>query len=134
MPLVKRTSEEIADPEIRTVAGKALKTLQRIEKDAAEITAVRSTSPEWVGEQLNAAGAKDVPETPSRFVRALAMRLIDQRSFDETEWVHELATPYLTPFMGDAEAASAGQKLVEACKKEVRPCALMTSAQFAGAW
>lgn len=40
MPLVKRVSEEVADPEVRNVAGKALKTLQRIEKDAAEISKV----------------------------------------------------------------------------------------------
>ena len=125
MPLVKRTSEEIADPEIRTVAGKALKTLQRIEKDAAEITAVRSTSPEWVGEQLVAAGAKDVPDTPAAFVRALAMKLIDQRSFEEGEWTSEVAAPYLAPFLGDAEATSAGQKLVEACKREVRLCCVL---------
>jgi elongation factor 3 len=38
MPLVKRVSEEVSDPEVRTVAGKAVKTLQHIEKDAAEIS------------------------------------------------------------------------------------------------
>lgn len=43
MPLVKRVSEEVADPEIRNVASKALKTLQRIEKDAAEISKVCCT-------------------------------------------------------------------------------------------
>jgi elongation factor 3 len=45
MPLVKRVSEEVADPEIRNVAGKALKTLQHIEKEAAEISKARLPLP-----------------------------------------------------------------------------------------
>ena len=45
MPLVKRVSEEVSDPEVRNVAGKAVKTLQHIEKEAAEISkACTSTS------------------------------------------------------------------------------------------
>ena len=110
--------------QVRTVAGKALKTLQRIEKDAEEITKVRSTSPEWVAEQLANAGAKEVPSTPNNFVIALAMTLIDVRSFEKEEWVNEVAAPYLTPFLGEAEAKKCGEAFVEACRKEVRAHAL----------
>lgn len=48
MPLVKRVSEEVADPEVRNVASKALKTLQRIEKDAAEISKVCGVYRHWL--------------------------------------------------------------------------------------
>lgn len=119
MPLVKRVSEEVADPEIRTVAGKALKTLQRIEKDAEEITKVRSTSPEWVAEQLKAAGAAKVPSVSLAFIQALAMTLIDNRSFDDEEWVAHVTAPYLKPFLTEAEAEKVGKSFVEACRKEV---------------
>jgi Four helical bundle domain len=122
MPLAKRVSEEVADPEVRTVAGKALKTLQRIETDAAEIAKVRSTSPKWVAEQLRAAGAgaDKVPGTPADFVKALAMTLIDCRSFDKEEWVDSVTAPYVAPFLGEAEAKKVGDAFVEACRREVR--------------
>jgi elongation factor 3 len=120
MPLVKRVSEEVADPEIRTVAGKALKTLQRIEKDAEEITKIRSTSPEWVAAQLQAAGATKVSPVSLAFIQTLAMTLIDNRSFDDDEWVAQVTAPYLKPFLAESEAEKVGKAFVEACRKEVR--------------
>ena len=121
MPLVKRVSEEVADPEIRAVAGRALKTLQRIESDAAEITAVRKTSSDWVQEQLVAAGVpKDSPAVPTAYVRACALNLIDSRSFDTAEWSEGLTKPYLGAVLGESEAVTAGKAFAEACKKEVR--------------
>jgi elongation factor 3 len=120
MPLVKRVSEEVADPEIRNVAGKALKTLERIEKDAEEIGKVRTTSPEWVSQQLAAAGAKEIPPTVSKFIEVLAMNLIDSRSFQEEEWVGAVTVPYLKPSMTEAEAETVAKAFVNACRKEVR--------------
>ena len=121
MPLVKRVSEEVADPEIRTVAGKALKTLQRIEKDAEEITKVRSTSPEWVAKQLKEAGADKATAEACDFITVLAMTLIDSRSFEDDEWVTGVTGPYLAASMPEADATKVGKAFVEACRKEVRP-------------
>jgi elongation factor 3 len=144
MPLVKRVSEEVADPEIRTVASKALKTLQRIEKDAEEITQVRTTSPQWVSEQLAAAGAKDAAPTAIKFIEVLAMNLIDSRSFNDEEWIGSVTVPYLKPSMGDGDAESAAKAFVNACRKEVWPsplfialfffhcCCYLSSVQFEG--
>lgn len=118
MPLVKRVSEEVADPEVRNVASKALKTLQRIEKDAAEISKVRSTSPDWVATQLKEAGGQKAPAAVQAFIVNLAMALIDDRSFEDDEWVNTLTVPYLSAHMPEGDAKKAGQAFVEACRKE----------------
>lgn len=69
MPLVKRVSEEVSDPEVRNVAGKAVKTLQHIEKEAAEISKA-CTSPSCV--LLSSTVSQDASEL---FLRAHAHQL-----------------------------------------------------------
>lgn len=81
---------------------------------------VRSTSPEWVAGQLKEAGGEKAPATVQSFIVGLAMALIDNRSFDDDEWVNTLTVPYLAAHMPEADAKKAGQAFAEACRKEVR--------------
>lgn len=88
-------------------------------KDPVPVVQVRSTSPEWVATQLKEAGGGKAPAGVQAFIVNLAMSLIDNRSFDDGEWVNTLTVPYLSAHMPEADAKKAGQAFVEACRKEV---------------
>lgn len=115
LPLCQRVSEEVSNPEVRQIATRALNTLQRIEQDAKEIAEVRSTSREWVHTQLADAGVKIESKAVTEHIVDLAMALIDVRSFEEEEWVRDVTTPFLKPFMSDSENEKAGKSFVERC-------------------
>lgn len=80
---------------------------------------VRSTSPEWVANQFKEASGGKAPATVAAFIQVMAMALIDNRTFEDEEWVGSLMVPYLTPHMGEPDSKSAGQAFVESCRREV---------------
>lgn len=69
--------------------------------------------------QLKEAGGEKAPAGVQAFIVNLAMALIDNRSFDDDEWVNTLTVPYLSAHMPEGDAKKAGQAFVEACRKEV---------------
>jgi hypothetical protein len=91
---------------------------------------IRSTSPDWVDNQFKEASGGKAPETVAKFISTMAMALIDNRSFNNEEWVVSLMMPYLTPHMGEPDAKAAGQAFVDSCRKEVRSLQLPHPAQL----
>lgn len=83
--------------------------------------------------QLKEAGGDKAPATVQAFIVNLAMALIDDRSFEDDEWVNTLTVPYLSAHMPEGDAKKAGQAFVEACRKEVCSFAV-TPACTRGTW
>jgi len=70
---------------------------------------VRSTSPEWVREQMSTAGIVLPDDAVTAYLTGMAMALIDVRSYEAEEWVNELTVPYLVAHMTPETANAAGK-------------------------
>eukprot|EP01025_Chloroclados_australasicus_P028802 TRINITY_DN2853_c0_g1_i1.p1 TRINITY_DN2853_c0_g1~~TRINITY_DN2853_c0_g1_i1.p1 ORF type:complete len:1105 (+),score=183.25 TRINITY_DN2853_c0_g1_i1:273-3317(+) len=108
MPLVKRASEEVANPECRSVAARALKILQQIE-DAVKQRFMPER--EFIDKKLGETAGLD-DEVAQEFIVDLAVNLILARKFKEDAWKNIVA------FGQVANLDSASAQFLEECRKE----------------
>ena len=86
MPALEKAKEDIADPEARTVCGKAFEQLQSIEERLATHVSVRA-KPEEVTKAATAAG---VAKDKLAYVITLASSLVNCKVDDDDDWADEL--------------------------------------------
>jgi elongation factor 3 len=118
-PAIERLSEEMSDPEARSVAARALKTLRNIEESAATFEASKTMEPEQVVGIINDAIKTHVVDNWSKWLaNDAAMRMtveymgvmlsgmIAGMLFEEDTWKFQAMCPYLAPFMSESEAVA----------------------------
>jgi elongation factor 3 len=124
-PGVETVVREMSNPEARSVAEKALKTLIRVAEDAGtDKTRIRCDVPELLAELKTvvaaaapAAATLDVDgEAVALYVAGLCASLTDVKEFEEEEW-KKCVVPYLAPIISDAAATSVCHTFLASCKK-----------------
>merc|ERR1719277_1426485 len=117
-PLVKSATEKIADPEARSMAEKALKTLQK----AAEGAEVKNVTPaealaifkSALGDKASGDEAFDAVAT---HIAALAATATNMRSFDTAAWKSDVG--FLAPFESVIEDVRAKMEVASKPKEEI---------------
>ena len=126
LPLVAKAAADIPDPEARSVAERAHKTLKQIEGTAIEskqmdTEAVLKALHDSMGEAALAA-AKAMPgwTTAETHACSLCSILISNRNFEVADWEGVVAGT-LAGFLEGHGAKKIAENLREACFKETRP-------------
>ena len=124
LPGLEKLAAEVADPECRTVCGKAQVTLLHAAggKEAAEVKradegAVLSLLKEAV------AGKTEVDEACGlslEYVASLCTFLSDRKVFNFEEWHANAVGPYLAPFVAPDVAEAAARALLARCIQDTR--------------
>jgi len=117
-PLVKAATEKIADPEARSMAEKALKTLQKA-GEGAEVKNVTpaealATLKEALGDKASGDAAFDAV---AAHVAALAATATNMRSFDADAWKSGIG--FLAPFDSVIESIRAKMEVASKPKEEI---------------
>jgi len=116
-PGVQTVLDEVADPEVRSVAQRTLATLARIVKESAAV-ARRAEHPAVLKAytELAPAGAA-VPATVFEYAAHLSLYPIDARDFEFDSWKANVM-PYLAPFLKAADADALVKAVIDRCYKE----------------
>ncbi|EKX36084.1 hypothetical protein GUITHDRAFT_155320 [Guillardia theta CCMP2712] len=130
LPAIERLSTEMSDPEARSVATRALKTLKNIKESAEAFEASKKMEPEDVLKVLEEAITANVPGTKLddktfrvslEYVACLLSGMIDGMLFEEEQWKFEGVCPYLAPFMPQADAEAVCKAAYAQCYKSCVP-------------
>jgi elongation factor 3 len=124
LPGLKNMSTETADPEARSVAERAFKTLQRVGAEGQQ-TRPEPTSAEEVLVALKEIVRDDAGVTATEeqlpvleYTSALAAHLINTRNFEPATWSSKVVQPYLGSIVGDKEA-KVSEVFLARCIKEI---------------
>jgi elongation factor 3 len=116
-PLVKAATEKIADPEARSMAEKALKTLQKsaegADTKAVSVTDALSAIKEALGDKASGADYDAV----ASHVAGLAACATNMRSFDSAAWKSDIGA--FEPFSGVIEDVRAKLEVASKPKEEI---------------
>ncbi|KAL9139152.1 elongation factor 3 [Amphidinium carterae] len=117
-PLVKSACEKIADPEARSVAEKAMKTLLKA-AEGAEIKTVSLDEAtkllkDMFGEKV---GSSDADQAVLKYVATRAAMATNMRSFDEAAWKKNVA--FGEPYTSGIEELRAKMEVASKPKEEV---------------
>ncbi|EKX35623.1 hypothetical protein GUITHDRAFT_155433 [Guillardia theta CCMP2712] len=130
MPAIKRLSDEMSDPEARTMANKALKTLQNLQEAIETEESAKSMPPDVCMAALLEVLSATVPSAPltentfTAFMEYIAVVISSMACdlyFDEFEWKFIAVCPYLAPFMPEQDAVNVFTALHARCYKEAMP-------------
>lgn len=120
LPGVETLHKEVADPECRAVAEKALATLASVSREGQEVAAKKvelSVVLSILKESL-AAYKSDIAITDTlvNYVAEVALFLIQKKWFEEEEWTAAVA-PYLVPVLGAEGGQTVTVAFAAACIK-----------------
>jgi len=130
LPGLEKVADEVADPECRQVALKAINTLKRIGGDssaaklAAALTIDLDVTLATLKETCKETFAKDHglgpdAETSLKFATAVAAYLVSVKDFSEENWLGGIA-PYLDFLSSADEAAAASKSLLAKLYQDVQ--------------
>ncbi|CAE6427059.1 unnamed protein product [Rhizoctonia solani] len=123
LPGLIKISEQVADPEARTVVNKAIATVRQVAKlsdtdDGSNLPPVKGTEPAAfaasISVQYKKSGANPVPEAANpaiQYAARLAGNLISARNFDVPAWEGALI-PYLELVTSSPEPATIARELL----------------------
>ena len=134
MPAIERLSDEMSDPEARSVATRALKTLKNIQESAETFEAAKTMEPEQVMNIINDAIKANGADNWSKFLSAdasvrmsveyvsvMLSGMIAGMLFEENDWKYQAVCPYLAPYMSEAEAVAVCKTVYQQCYKSCVP-------------
>jgi len=118
-PLVKAATEKISDPEARSMADKAYKTLQKAAGEGAASLqkADQANTLSQVMELLGGKGSGESFEAEAAHVAGLAAMACNMRSFDAATWKAEIG--YAAPFDAVIEELRAKMEVASKPKEEI---------------
>eukprot|EP00182_Erythrolobus_australicus_P003308 CAMPEP_0185831986 /NCGR_PEP_ID=MMETSP1353-20130828/1818_1 /TAXON_ID=1077150 /ORGANISM="Erythrolobus australicus, Strain CCMP3124" /LENGTH=1073 /DNA_ID=CAMNT_0028530113 /DNA_START=67 /DNA_END=3288 /DNA_ORIENTATION=+ len=119
MPALERATEEISDPEARTVCGKAVEQLDRANNGVgmAPEPPVAELEPTLKAfNEVTKAAQDEVTTTIVEFVAKQAMALIDARASEQTEW-NSVVVPYYKALTDASSAEAIAKGYLEKCAK-----------------
>jgi|APGre2960657444_1045066.scaffolds.fasta_scaffold00076_3 elongation factor 3 len=124
LPGLERLAADVADPECRTVCGKAQATLILAAggKDAAEVKladekVVLAVLQEQVAGKCT---VDDMAALTFEYVASLCTFLSDRKTFNFDEWNKNAVQPYMTPFVTPDVAEVAARALLARCIQDTR--------------
>jgi len=121
LPGVETLHKEVADPECRNVAEKALATLKRVGSEGQEVAAKKVELSTVLKCLTNSIAAKTdgavVDEAILNHVAKTGYFLIEKKWFDEEDWTNSI-TGYLAPSIGAEAALEATKAFAAACDKQ----------------
>jgi hypothetical protein len=130
MPEIQRLEKEMSDPEARTVAAKAIKTLQKIQDQIDQESATKSMSPDVVLAACLEVVSATMPSAPVtdptfnaylEYIATICSGLVNDLFFDEFEWKFVAVCPYLAPFMAEEDAVNICKNLLARCYRDAMP-------------
>lgn len=117
VPGVETVVKEVSDPECRTVAERALKTLQQVERDAQEqLEGRKAMDAEDITPILADLSKKEVDPTTLHFIASSCAQLCTARDWDVPDW-EAVVVPYLSAFTGEAAAKDVAKATLAKCEK-----------------
>lgn len=116
-PLVKAATEKIADPEARSMAEKALKTLQKSAEGADTKTITAAEALAAIKEALGDKSSGSDYEVAVNHMAGLAACATNMRSFDASSWKSDIGG--LEPFGSVIEAVRAKLEVASKPKEEI---------------
>lgn len=132
MPGVERVSNEVADPEVRSTAGTAYATLERVAKEGAELAQEQKTTKQLAASQMNQMLRETVAsclqvkvdnikmdDTAMDYVSSLTSLLVSQKCFEFDEW-SDCLVPYLSDFLTEEGAEAVCRAFLARCVEETR--------------
>jgi len=130
LPEIKRLEKEMSDPEARTVAAKAIKTLQKIQDQIDSDSATKSMSPDVVLAACLEVVSATMPSAPVtdptftaylEYIASVCSGMVNDLFFDEFEWKFVAVCPYLAPFMSEEDAVNICKNLLARCYRDAMP-------------
>ena len=115
-PGVNKVFEEVADPECRQVAGKAVEILNHLKKES-EALGEKKQADALAAMKAALPSAFDKAPAVAEFTAAMCSHLSFLRCYVPSEWV-ETISPFLDGASSSAEIEKAANETLEACKKE----------------
>jgi elongation factor 3 len=130
MPAIERLSTELSDPEARTVATKALKTLKNLDTQIKEQDEAKAMPPPVcfaaILETISASAPSIKTEDPTitvflEYIASMISGMVGDLYFDDFEWKFVAVCPYLAPFMSELDAVGICTALQARCYKDAMP-------------
>jgi elongation factor 3 len=111
LPGLEKVSNEVADPECRSVAARAAKELMRVANEGktvppknADTATVTAALKELIAARAPKVAGDEVFAPTLAYVAGLCAALQNTKNFEFDEWNGVASTPYLASFMPEAEA------------------------------